>query len=182
MDLKDHFLLAMPELAGNYFADTLTYVCEHNDNGAMGIVVNRESDMSLLELLAQVGLRTDHKWVDTPVFEGGPVATDRGTVLHSDDVVFESSAALGNGLCVSTAIEALDAIANDAGPAQILVCLGYVGWDAGQLEDEIANNVWLTIAANHTIIFHPDSTEKLQLAAQELGVDMRLIATKPGHA
>ena len=182
MMLKNNFLLAMPEIDAAYFAGTLTYICEHNENGAMGIVVNRESDMSLLELLAQLGLQTDRKWIDTPVFDGGPVSTERGTVLHSDDVVFESSATIGHGLCVSTAMEALDAVAKNRGPKQFLVCLGYVGWDAGQLEDEIAKNIWLTAPASKEIIFHTHSKDKLQLAAEVLGVDIHLVATRAGYA
>ena len=182
MNLKHQFLIAMPGLTGDYFANTLTYVFEHDENGAMGIVINRESDMSVLELLSRVGLKTNRKWVDTLVFEGGPVATERGTVLHSDDKVFESSNELGHGLCVSTAMEVLDSIACDKGPDNFLVALGYAGWEAGQLEDEVANNVWLTAPADSAVLFHKVSSEKLDLAARILGIDIRLIAAQPGHA
>lgn len=182
MDLKHQFLLAMPGLSGDYFANSLTYICEHNTDGAMGIVINRPSDMSLMELLAQVGLPANHKLLHTNVFEGGPVAVERGMVLHTDDRMFESSAELGEGLCLSTAMEVLAAIANDQGPDQYLVALGYAGWGEGQLEDEIANNVWLTAPADTTILFDSAWQDKLSNAAGILGINLNLIAAKPGHA
>lgn len=182
MNLKHHFLLAMPGLAGDYFAASLTYVCEHNDDGAMGIIVNRPSELTLVELLSQVGLKTNRKWVDTQVFEGGPVATERGLVLHTGERQYESSASLGESMYLSTALEVLDAIAQDDGPEQFIVALGYAGWGAGQLEDEVTNNVWLTIPASLDVLFHPVCEEKLDKAAKILGIDMRLIATRPGHA
>jgi putative transcriptional regulator len=182
MNLQHHFLLAMPGLAADYFANSLTYICEHNEEGAMGIMVNRPSDMSLVELLSQLGLRANRDWVATKVFEGGPVATERGLVLHRGEKKYTSSAELGEGLYLSTAIEVLDAIAEGDGPEQFIVALGYSGWGAGQLESEVANNVWLTAAADVDVLFHPDADEKLNKAAQTLGIDLRLIAAKPGHA
>lgn len=182
MDLAHHFLLAMPGLTGDYFANSLTYICEHNDEGAMGVMINRPSDLSLIELFSQLSLQTDRKWVDTMVYEGGPVATERGLVLHSSDQQFESSADLGGGLCLSTAMEVLDAIAHDRGPEQFLVAVGYAGWGAGQLEAEIANNIWLTTDADVDIVFHGVWEEKLKRAADLLGIDLNLIAARPGHA
>jgi putative transcriptional regulator len=182
MNLKHQFLLAMPGLGGDYFANTLTYICEHNKDGAMGIIINRPSDMSLMELLAQVGLPANHKLLNTNVFEGGPVAVERGMVLHSSNRTFESSADLGAGLCLSTAMEVLAAIANDEGPDQYLVALGYAGWGEGQLEDEIANNVWLTAPADQAVLFESAWQDKLTDAADLLGINLNLIAAKPGHA
>ena len=148
----------------------------------MGIIVNRASDMSLVELFSQLGLPNNRRWLDTPVLEGGPVGMERGLVLHSDDRQFESSASLGSGLCLSTALDVLQAIASDNAPHQFLVALGYAGWGAGQLEEEVANNVWLTAPAKNHILFHPKNDNKLELAAQTLGIDIRLIAARPGHA
>lgn len=182
MNLKHHFLLAMPGLTGDYFADSLTYVCEHNDDGAMGIMINRPSDISLTELLAQIGLKTNRKWVETPVLEGGPVSSERGFVLHSDDRSYDSSAHIGNQLCLSTALEVLDAIAQDDGPEHFMVALGYAGWDAGQLEQEISDNVWLTVPAEQQIMFQLPFAERLTQAAGCLGIDLRLISAKAGHA
>ena len=182
MDLKHHFLLAMPGLGGDYFAGTLTYVCEHNDDGAMGIVVNRNSDMTLLELFAQLNLPGNHRWLNTLVLQGGPVATDRGVVLHSNDKRFESSADLGQGLCLSTALEVLEAIAHDDEPARFLVAVGYAGWGPGQLDDEIARNVWLHVPGDQEVLFHAQVDDRLELAAKPLGFDFRLISPRAGHA
>ena len=172
----------MPGLAGDYFASSVTYICEHNDDGAMGIMINRPSELTLVELLSQVGLEANRKLVDTLVLEGGPVARDRGFVLHSSDQSYESSASLGNNLSLSTALDVLDAIASDNGPQDYLVALGYAGWGAGQLEDEISRNVWLTAPGDKDVLFHVPYEERLERAAQLLGVDMRLISAKPGHA
>jgi len=182
MNLKHHFLLAMPGLTGDYFADSLTYICEHNAEGAMGIMINRPSDISLLELFAQIGLKSHKRWVEVPVLEGGPVATDRGFVLHSAEKRYESSTDLSETLVMSTAMEVLDAISQDRGPDKFMVALGYAGWGAGQLEQEIADNVWLTTQAQDTVMFDSSPDDKLQHAASALGVDMRLIAARPGHA
>ena len=182
MNLKDHFLLAMPGLTGDYFADSLTYICEHNDEGAMGIMVNRPSDISLLELFSQIGLNSSRRWVETPVLEGGPVSGERGFVLHSAEKRYDSSAALTDGLVLSTAMDALDAIANDNGPERFMVALGYAGWGAGQLENEIANNVWLTAPADVDVLFDREHESKLDRAAASLGIDLRLMSSRPGHA
>lgn len=180
MNLKHHFLLAMPGLAGDYFASSLTYICEHNDEGAMGIIINRPNDMSLVEMLSQLGLPMNKKWVDTKVFEGGPVATRQGLVLHTGSDT--DSTNLGNGLYLSSTLETLEAIAQDQGPEQFLVALGYAGWGAGQLDQEMANNIWLNIAADQAVLFHRVWQEKLDKAAQLLGIDLRLMAARPGHA
>ena len=181
MNLKHHFLLPIPSVHGNYFADSLTYICEHNDDGAMGIMVNRPSSVSLLELLAQVGLATNRALIDTPVLEGGPVATERGFVLHTDDAQFDSSAELGHDLFLTTALEALDAIATQRAPSHYIVALGYAGWDPGQLEAEILNNVWLTTPADAQVMFETPYDQRLDQAARNMGFDVRLIA-KPGNA
>ena len=174
----------MPGLTGDYFAATLTYVCEHTDQGALGIIVNRSTDLSLLELFSQLGLESSRRFAAQPVLEGGPVAQERGFVLHSADKTFESSVQLTDNLYMSTAIDALQAIASDRGPQHYLVALGYAGWGAGQLEDEIANNVWLTAPGTNPeeILFSTPLDKRLNAAAQSLGIDFSLIAAKPGHA
>ena len=169
-------------MADPNFSSTVTLICEHNDEGAMGVVVNRGSDMTLLELLVQVGLKSDHKWVDTPVFEGGPVSPERGFVLHSEDVCFESTASLGHGVALSTAVDVLDAIATNRGPDRFLVALGYAGWGPGQLEEEMAGNAWLNVAADTNLLFAQDWQRKAERVASSIGVDMRLMSGRPGHA
>ncbi len=185
MDLKHHFLLPMPTLAGDYFADSLTYICEHNEEGAMGILINRPSDLSLVELFSHLnfksGLTGSSHWVDTPVMEGGPVATSQGFVLHTSDRRYATSMDLGHTLCLSTALEVLESIASGSGPEKFLVALGYAGWGAGQLESELSNNVWLTTDANLSVLFELPYENRLDAAARALGVDLRLIS-RPGHA
>jgi len=180
MNLKHHFLLAMPGLAGDYFAGSLTFICEHNEDGAIGFIVNRPNDLSLLEVLSQLGLPTNKKLISVPVFNGGPVATQRTLVLHDGGDV--DAAGLGKGLYLSTTPEILKAIAQDQAPDQFLVALGYAGWGAGQLEQEMANNIWLSLPANQAVLFHPVWEEKLDKAAQILGIDLRFMAARPGHA
>src|SRR5690606_33530504 len=134
----------MPSLLGSYFGDTVIYLCEHNDDGAMGLVINRPSDMSLLELLGQLNIDAGEVSVDVPVMDGGPVGRDRGFILHSDDTHFDASLDLGNGTMLTAAREVLEAIAAGQGPRDYLVALGYAGWERGQLEQELMENAWLT--------------------------------------
>lgn len=180
--LKHQFLLAMPGLAGGYFDGTLTYLCEHGAEGAMGLIVNRPSELSLVELLYQVGLPAGAAPTDAFVLNGGPVATDRGFVLHRSDDRFDASFALGDGLMLSAAREVLEAIANGDGPAEYLVALGYAGWDGGQLEQELKDNAWLSCPADPDILFRVPFTERVDRAAQSLGIDFRLISGQAGHA
>jgi putative transcriptional regulator len=186
--LKNQFLLAMPGLAGSYFGDTLTLICEHNGEGAMGLIVNRPSSVSLIELMVQLNIDKGATPVDRMVMEGGPVGGDRGFILHTEDERFDGSLTLGNGLMLSSARELLEAIARNDGPADYLITLGYAGWDAGQLEGEIAENAWLTCPAGPSgelareIIFRTPFEDRLQRAAGSLGIDFSLISSQAGHA
>lgn len=182
MNLKNQMLLAMPGLVGDYFSDTLIYVCEHNDEGAMGIIINRPSNVSLLELSAQLGLPTNRRLADVPVLEGGPVASDRGFVLHSDDLQFDSGIELTEGICLSTGLDVLECIARDQGPKNYRTALGYAGWGAGQLEGEMAANAWLSIPAKAQVLFDVPFASRVGAAANSLGIDFRLISNRPGHA
>ena len=180
--LRHQFILAMPALAGSYFGASITYLCEHNADGALGLMINRPlPDVQLGELFDQLGIEgTSHR--DAPVLEGGPVQRDHGFVLHSDDLVLEGSLHLDGGLVLSTAREILSAIAGGAGPARFLVCVGYSGWGAGQLETELAENAWLSCAAESDIIFDVPFAERVDRAAATLGIDFRLISGEAGHA
>lgn len=182
LNLQHNFLLAMPGLVGDYFASTVTYLCEHSKEGALGIMVNRPSDLSLLELVSQLSLPTDPAHVAVPVYAGGPVSPERGFVLHSADAAFDSSTQIAVDVMMSTALDVLTAIASNKGPSKYLVALGYAGWGAGQLENEIANNVWLTAPADSSIIFELPHEQRLNAAARTLGIDFNLIASRPGHA
>ena len=172
----------MPGLAGDYFGGSLTYLCEHNEHGAMGLIVNRPSNFSLAELLSQVGLNIPHSLADATVLDGGPVAPVAGFVLHSSETTIGSSVVLNEALQMSTGLDVLEAIANEKGPTHYLVTIGYAGWDAGQLEAEIAANVWLTVPADPTILFELPHSERLHAAAMILGIDFSLISARPGQA
>ncbi|MCZ6889954.1 MAG: YqgE/AlgH family protein [Gammaproteobacteria bacterium] len=179
--LSHQFLLAMPNLSGTYFGNTITYVCEHNEDGALGLMVNRPLDLDLVGLLEQFNLNTN---VDASiqVLQGGPVYMDRGFILHSDDVTFDASRALGHGLMLTTAREVLESIGNGHGPERFLVALGYAGWDAGQLEGELQENAWLTCPATTEILFDVPYDARIDKAAQTLGIDFKLMSGQAGHA
>lgn len=179
---RHQFLLAMPALAGSYFGQTITYLCEHNGDGAMGLIVNRPvDDVRLGDLFEQLDIAGPaHR--QRPVLEGGPVQTDRGFVLHSDEMLPEGSLRLANGLALSTSREILEAISRDAGPARFLVCVGYAGWSGGQLEAEMADNSWLNCPADADVLFDVPFEQRIDRAASSLGIDFRLINGAPGHA
>ena len=172
----------MPTLTGTYFGASLTYICEHNEHGAMGLMVNRPSNVSLVELLAQLSIDTAGAPADVPVMEGGPVAQDRGFILHSDELAFEASLDIGDHIMLSSAREVLEAIAAGEGPREYLIALGYAGWDAGQLESEVKENAWLTCPAERKIIFSTPFDERVSKAASSLGIDFALMSGQAGHA
>lgn len=172
----------MPNQVGTYFGDTVTYVCEHNDEGAMGLMINRPSELSLVELLSQMGLEASGVSAEIQVMQGGPVASERGFVLHTQDQSFESSLDLGNGLMLSTAREILEAIARGEGPSDFLVALGYAGWGSGQLEDELKENAWLNCPSKNEVLFNTPFPERVNRAAAILGIDFRLMSGQAGHA
>lgn len=179
--LKNQFLLAMPELRASYFGNTITYLCEHNDEGALGLMINRPTQMTLGELFDQLGIDAEHAR-DAIILEGGPVQQERGFILHTNDVQGEGSLPVGDGLMLSTAREVLQAIGEGEGPERFLIALGYAGWGAGQLENELKENSWLTCPAAPEIIFDAPFEERVQRAAASLGIDFNLIAERPGHA
>ena len=181
--LTNHFLIAMPGLQDPNFSRTVTYVCEHTDQGAMGIVINRPLDVRLGELLDQleiVALRPNVEQI--PVYQGGPVQTDRGFVLHTSGPTFDSTLSITSDISVTTSRDVLEAIASGEGPEQTLVALGYAGWGSGQLEQEMSANAWLSGPASHEIIFRMDPNARWLAAAQLLGVDLNLLSGEAGHA
>ena len=181
--LSNHFLIAMPALADPNFARGLTLLCQHSAEGAMGLLVNRPSDYTLGDVLAQMGIATgDLALGQLPVLIGGPVHPDRGFVLHDDPRDWSSTLRFGNGLAVTTSREILVAMARGEGPKHVLVALGYSGWDAGQLEAELGENAWLTAPADQAIVFDTPLESRWQAAASSLGVDLRLLSDSAGHA
>lgn len=180
---KHHFLIAMPHMADPNFAQSLVYMVEHNDQGAMGLVVNRPSELDLGQVLAQ--LRPDSPPCEErrglPIYSGGPVQTDRGFVLHAPGYSFHSTLDL-DGLALSTSQDTLLAIADGSGPARCLIALGYAGWDAGQLEAELLQNTWLTCPADPAILFDTPTERRLPAAAARLGINLALLTSQAGHA
>jgi putative transcriptional regulator len=183
INLTHHFLIAMPNMADPYFAKTLTYVCEHNDQGALGLVVNRPIDMTLQALFERLSLTLKDKDLsDAPIYFGGPVQTDRGFVLHEPTGNWQSTLRVRDAIGLTTSKDILEAVGRGEGPQKILVTLGYAGWSAGQLEHELGQNAWLTVEAKDAILFDLPSEERLPAAMELLGVDYARLADSAGHA
>ena len=183
INLTHHFLIAMPNMADPYFAKTLTYVCEHNDQGALGIVVNRPIDMTLQALFERLDLKLrDGEHAEAPVYFGGPVQTDRGFVLHSPAGNWQSTLRVGSDIGLTTSKDILEAVGRGEGPRQLLVTLGYAGWSPGQLEHELSQNAWLTVEARDGILFDTPAEARLPAAMELLGLDFARLQDAAGHA
>lgn len=181
--LTNHFLIAMPALGDPNFQRTVTLVCEHNEDGALGIVVNRPLDMRVGEILRQLELDEQEPAVaDQEVLMGGPVGTERGFVLHSPAGSWESTLQLSADLAVTTSRDVLAAMSRGEGPQDTLVALGYAGWMAGQLEQEMQANAWLSVPATTQILFDTPYHARWQSAARLVGVDIEQIGHQAGHA
>lgn len=182
-NLTNHFLIAMPGLDDLNFHHTVTYVCEHSAQGAMGIVLNRPTDLHLEDILEELDIDpADGEAGGETIFLGGPVQTDRGFVLHSTERSWDSTLEITDGIAVTTSRDILEAIAAGNGPQEFLIALGYAGWGEGQLENELCANTWLSGPADKTIIFDLPPEQRWEAAASLLGVDLNLIAGSPGHA
>lgn len=181
--LKDHFLLAMPGLSEGIFSHSITYICEHGESGAMGIVINQPLDLSIGEIFEHLQITSEQDFSNEPVMAGGPVQIDHGFVLHRQCADrWEASLKVTEEITLTTSRDILRAIAREEGPEEHLIALGYAGWSAGQLEQELAENSWLTLPANSDIIFSTPATDRLGAAAALLGIDMNLISVQAGHA
>ncbi len=181
--LVDQFLIAMPRMGDSRFEKSVTYLCEHNDEGALGIVINRPLGVSLGEVLNHMSIETTIEDLKvTDVFMGGPVETQRGFVLHKPGGNWDSGLALNGELQVTTSRDILEAIAIGEGPEQFLIALGYAGWGAGQLEAEMADNAWLNVKSDTDIVFATATENRWQSAADLIGVDLSRMSTETGHA
>ncbi len=185
VDFTNQLLVAMPGMVGGSLADTVIYICEHNEQGALGIVINRPTDLTLgdllqridLELSLEIGVRQS-----APVFFGGPVQTDRGFVLHTPIGDYSSSICMGTQVALTTSRDVLQEVAAGSGPDQLLVTLGYAGWSAGQIEEEMAGGAWLNVDSNLDILFSTPATERYQAALKQLGIDPIMLTGVAGHA
>ncbi|MBU3695710.1 YqgE/AlgH family protein [Dechloromonas sp.] len=183
VNLTDNFLIAMPALEDPYFSNSLVYVCEHNENGALGIIVNRPIDMNLAGLLEKIDIKLEAEALaDLPVYFGGPVQLDRGFVLHRPVGKWQSTLAVNGDVGLTSSRDVLASVGSAGLPSEIIVTLGYAGWSAGQLEDEIAQNSWLTVAAKPSILFDLPPEERLPAAMQKLGISFSQLSDVAGHA
>jgi len=188
INLTNQFLIAMPGMADDNFSRAVVYLCEHTPQGALGLVINRPTDITLKSLFEKVELTLDREeLVGQPVYFGGPVQTERGFVLHektgTEQSPYTSTLAIAGGdLEMTTSKDVLEALANGAGPRKLLVTLGYSGWSAGQLEEEIGRNGWLTVHADPHVIFDTPVEQRYQRALSLLGFDPLMLSQEAGHA
>jgi len=181
--LEQQFLIAMPGMDDPNFNRGVTLLCQHNEEGALGITVNRPSEFVLQDLLGQVGLQcADVSLADLPVYDGGPVHRERGFVLHSPDRRSESSMTVGEQIVITTSRDVLEDIASGTGPARFLVALGYAGWGAGQLENEMRDNAWLHVMADSDLIFDLPVEQRWEGAVARLGIEVGRLQPSGGHA
>ena len=173
----------MPSMADPHFSRTLTYICEHNAQGAVGIVVNRPTELTLSRLFERIQVPLDSADMGRePVYYGGPVQTDDGFVLHLPVGSWNATLAVQDRVGLTTSKDILEAVGKGEGPPKLLVTLGYSGWGAGQLESEIKQNAWLTVEAQDAILFDIPAGDRLQAAMGILGVDYALLSDTAGHA
>ncbi|MCH8336630.1 MAG: YqgE/AlgH family protein [Proteobacteria bacterium] len=187
MELEDslcnQLLIAMPGMADPNFNSTVTLVCDHNAEGALGIIINRPMNLNLGGLLEQLSLdHADQSKASSPVLDGGPVGRMRGFVLHNPHGSFENSVAVSSNIQLTLSRDVLDAMAAGSGPDKSLVALGYAGWDAGQLEQEMLHNTWLSVPASPEIIFDVPFADRWSVAAETIGIDISQMSPHAGHA
>lgn len=179
----NNLLIAMPGLNDPNFSRSVTFMCQHNAEGALGIVINRLSDLKLMDLLEQMQISTDLPQIaNAPVFLGGPVQTDRGFVLHEPCGEWHSTVRVSEEVCLTTSRDVLEAMAAGEGPRRSLVALGYAGWGAGQLEEEMLANSWLSVNAAAEVLFHAPVESRWQRAVALTGIDPNRLSSFSGHA
>jgi len=194
INLTNHFLIAMPGLSDELFGRSVVFMCEHSERGALGLVINKPSDIRVPRLFEKVDLTLGRDdLVDTPVFQGGPVQTERGFVLHEAvsseavgdgevESVYASTLTISGGLEMTTSRDVLEAMAMGGGPRRVFITLGYASWAKGQLESELAENAWLTVAADRAVIFDTPVEQRYEAAMGLLGLQPWMLAPDAGHA
>jgi putative transcriptional regulator len=192
MNLTHHFLIAMPSLQDETFSRSVVYLCEHSARGALGLVINKPSDINLKNLFDKVDLPLRREdLTNSPVLQGGPVQTERGFVLHEavaaappndGESIYASTMAIPGGLEMTTSKDVLEALSTGAGPRKVLVSLGYAAWGEGQLESELAENSWLTVEADAAVIFDTPIAERYDRALLLLGLQAWMLSPQAGHA
>ena len=181
--LTNQLLIAMPGMPDPNFSTTVTLICEHNDDGALGIVINRPTTLKLGGLFEQLSVDdADSSTAANPVLSGGPVGTERGFVLHGPKHTYENTLAVSENICLTLSRDVIDAMATGDGPEQTLVAIGYAGWEAGQLEEEMLANSWLSVPATPEIVFDTPFADRWDSAARTLGIDIACMTPDAGHA
>lgn len=181
-NLTNHFLIAMPGMTDPFFAKTVTFLCQHSQDGALGIIVNRPSDLTLGDIMQQMNIEVCLPEIGKqPIYFGGPVQPERGFVLHEPLGKWDSTLLVSESIALTTSRDILEAIGHGEGPKKVLVALGYAGWARGQLEREIVDNSWLNARANKSIIFEFPSAQRWKAAAELMGVDISLLTSQAGH-
>ena len=181
--LTNHFLVAMPSLMDSVFEKTVTLICQHNDEGALGIVVNRTTELTLGDILGELDLQSeDVPQIKLPVHFGGPVQIERGLVLHDSGDSWAATIPVGSELGLTMSKDVLEAISENRGPRRCLPLLGFAGWESGQLEAEMLENLWLSTPADNSIIFDTPVSERWHRAASLIGVDIAMMSSEAGHA
>jgi putative transcriptional regulator len=181
--LNNQFIIAMPGLADPTFFHTVTYLCQHNHEGALGIIINRSADMKLGDIFTQMKIRTTSRSAaDAPVFSGGPVQQERGFVLHTGGGNWDATTPVSESISLTTSRDVIEAIAVDKGPKQYLVALGYAGWSDGQLEQEMLANAWLNTQCSQQVLFDTPINVRWQAAAEQIGVDINRLTIQAGHS
>ncbi len=198
MNLTHHFLIAMPGLEDASFSRSVVYVCEHSERGALGLIINKPTDINLRGLFDKVDLPLQREdLTQQPVFQGGPVQTERGFVLHepvvaassatgegveADESIYASTMTIPGGLEMTTSKDVLEAMSTGAGPRRVLITLGYSSWAQGQLESEVAENSWLTVGADLSVIFDTPVDQRYDRAMALLGLQSWMLSPEAGHA
>jgi putative transcriptional regulator len=181
--LINQLLIAMPGMADPNFSSTVTLICEHNDDGALGIIINRPLNLKLSGLFEQLAVDdADPDVASSPVMAGGPVGTERGFVLHGKDHSFENTLSVSDDIQLTLSRDVIDAMATGDGPDKSLVAIGYAGWEPGQLEEEMLANAWLNVDATPELVFDTPFDERWGSAARLLGIDIASISPDAGHA
>lgn len=180
--LRNRLLIAMPGMNDPMFVNSITYICDHNADGAMGLVINRRLDIQLCDVFEQMELNYSGHNGHWPILAGGPVNKERGFILHPTGGKWQSSLQVTPDVALTASRDIIDALASGDGPQNALFILGYAGWSAGQLEEEIKEDSWITVPADSELLFHTPVEQRWNAAAQRLGIDMNLMPTVGGHA
>ncbi|HEU4852241.1 MAG TPA: YqgE/AlgH family protein [Telluria sp.] len=186
LNLANHFLIAMPAVEDPIFGGTVVYICEHNEKGVLGVVINKPTDMTMEILFERIDLKLADDMrpsvENEPIMFGGPVQDDRGFVLHTPGRRYSSSLNVTDEVAFTTSIDVLEAVAKGVGPKRLLVSIGYAGWSPGQLEEEISRNGWLTVGADAHVLFDLPAEQRYTAAIKLLGIDPLMLAPEAGHA